>query len=103
MAEPEDMEKLKAEWAQAARAGRLSSVKGFFVAVSSDSVSAIAMVASLVVGCVLTYYATDIFHGVFGIVMPRGVTSIVMIFTLALPLSMGLRFVSWWRDKTGRG
>ncbi len=103
MAEPEEMEKLRSEWAQAARAGRLSSVRGFFVAVFSDSVSAVVVLASFVIGCALTYYATDIFHGVFGFLMPRGVTVLVMLFTLVLPLSMGLRFVSWWRGKTGRG
>ena len=102
MADPNETEALKAEWAQAARAGRLAKVKGFFVAVFSDSVSAVVVLASVVVGGALTFYATDIFRRVLGFQMPGGVAYIVMFFTLVLPVSMGVRFVSWWRDKTGR-
>ena len=102
MPPPDEMDKLKAEWAQAARAGRFTAVKQFFVAVVSDSVSAVVLLVSLVVGGALTYYATALFHGALGFEMPRGVTVLVMIFTLVLPVVVGMKLVAWWRDKTGR-
>jgi hypothetical protein len=100
MAEPEEME--KAERAQAARARRFTAVKRFFVAVAIDSVPAVVVLVSLLIGGALAYYAPALFRSAIGFQMPRGVQVLVMFFTLGLPVVVGPKFVAWWRDKTGR-
>jgi hypothetical protein len=99
----EDMERLKAEWAQAQRVGRISGVKRLFGAVLSDSVSAVIMVSSLVLGITLIYYAMTLYHDAVGSHMGRGLGGLVITVSLGVPLGLGWRFVLWWRHRTGRG